>query len=63
MERALWTDQRRSDVESMGKAQIHKGRIPVTQEKTGEVLWLPVAPQLLEAIVAMSPNELAPKMT
>ena len=60
MELALWTDQRRSDVVTMGKAQIHKGRIPVTQEKTGEVLWLPVAPQLLEAIIAMPPGETSP---
>ena len=60
MELALWTDQRRSDVVSMGKAQIHKGRLPVTQEKTGEVLWLPVAPQLLEAIVAMHSQDTSP---
>jgi integrase len=60
MELALWTDQRRSDVVSMGKAQIKDGRLPVTQEKTGEVLWLPVAPQLLEAIVAMKPGDTSP---
>ncbi|MYL97039.1 tyrosine-type recombinase/integrase [Novosphingobium sp. FGD1] len=60
MELALWTDQRRSDVVSMGRAQIQNGRLPVTQEKTGEVLWLPVAPQLLEAIVAMKPGDTSP---
>lgn len=60
MELALWTDQRRSDVVTMGKAQIRSGRIPVTQEKTGEDLWVPVAPQLLEAIVAMKPHETSP---
>lgn len=60
MELALWTDQRRSDVVSMGKAQVKNGRLPVTQEKTGEVLWLPMAAQLLEAIIAMKPGETSP---
>jgi len=60
MELALWTDQRRSDVVSMGKAQIQNGRLPVTQEKTGAVLWLPIAPQLLEAIIAMKPQDTSP---
>ena len=57
MELLLWTDQRRSDVVKMGRAQIKDGRIPVHQEKTGKSLWLPVAPQLLEAIVAMAPAD------
>jgi integrase len=60
MELILWTDQRRSDVVAMGKAQINDGYIPVEQEKTGETLWLPVAPQLLEAIVAMKPGDTSP---
>lgn len=60
MELLLWTDQRRSDVFTMGRAQIKNGRIPVTQEKTGEDLWLPLAPQLLEAIVAMKPGQTSP---
>lgn len=60
MELCLWTDQRRSDVVSMGKAQIQNGRIPVTQEKTGKVLWLAMAPQLLEAIVAMPADQTSP---
>jgi integrase len=55
MELLLWTDQRRSDVVKMGRAQIKDGRIPVQQQKTGKALWLPVAPQLLEAIVATPP--------
>lgn len=57
MELLLWTDQRRSDVVKMGRAQIRDGRIPVHQEKTGKSLWLPIAPQLLEAIVAMPPAD------
>lgn len=60
MELALWTDQRRSDVFTMGKAQIHNGRLPVMQEKTGAELWVPVAPQLLEAIIAMKPGDTSP---
>lgn len=60
MELLLWTDQRRSDIVGMGKAQIKDGRIPVTQEKTGKTLWLPLAPQLLEAIIAMKPSDTSP---
>lgn len=60
MELFLWTDQRRCDVHKMGKAQIRGGRIPVTQEKTGKELWVALAPQLLEAIVAMAPEDTSP---
>lgn len=60
MELILWTDQRRSDVVKMGRAQVKDGCIPVTQEKTGAVLWLPLASQLLEAIVAMKPQDTSP---
>lgn len=60
MELYLWTDQRRCDVHTMGKAQIVGGRIPVTQVKTGKDLWIALAPQLLEAIVAMKPTETSP---
>lgn len=60
MELYLWTDQRRSDVHTMGRAQIVGGRIPVTQAKTDKELWIALAPQLLEAIVAMKPEETSP---
>ena len=60
MELYLWTDQRRCDVHTMGRNQIKGGRIPVTQAKTGKDLWIAVAPQLLEAIVAMDPKETSP---
>lgn len=60
MELLLWTDQRRSDIVKMGRAQIKDGRIPVIQEKTGAVLWIALAPQLLEAIVAMPPHLTSP---
>lgn len=60
MELTLWTDQRRSDVVKMGKAQIERGRIPIMQEKTGKILWVALAPQLLEAIVAMKKEDTSP---
>lgn len=60
MELYLWTDQRRCDVHKMGRSQIKGGRIPVTQEKTGKDLWIAVAPQLLEAIIAMAPADTSP---
>lgn len=60
MEVYLWTDQRRCDVHMMGRNQIKGGRIPVTQAKTGKTLWIAVAPQLLEAIVAMKPVDTSP---
>ena len=53
LELILWTDQRRSDVVKMGMAETRDGCIPVQQQKTGTVLWLPMAPQLVEAIVAL----------
>ena len=60
MELLLWTDQRRSDVATMGMAQVKNGRIPVTQGKTGKKLWLLMPPQLLEAIVALPPEQSSP---
>lgn len=60
MELMLWTDQRRSDAVKMGKAQIVGGRIPIQQEKGGKTLWVALAPQLLEAIVAMKPEDTSP---
>lgn len=60
MELILWTDQRRCDVFRMGKAQIHNGRLPVIQGKTGKVLWIAVAPQLLGAVIAMAPADTSP---
>lgn len=58
LELILWTDQRRSDVVRMGMAQTREGCIPVQQAKTGATLWLPMADQLVEAIVAL-PRELS----
>lgn len=55
MELMLWTDQRRGDAIRMGRQHIRDGRLHFTQGKTGADLGLPVAPQLLEVIVAMPP--------
>jgi len=57
MELMLWTDQRRSDVIHLGRQHIQDGRFRITQGKTGKTLWIPIAPQLLVAIVAMPPTQ------
>lgn len=53
MELMLWTGQRRIDAIRMGRQHIQKGRVEFSQSKGGKDLGIPVAPQLLEAIVAM----------
>jgi integrase len=53
LEIILWTGQRRGDVHRFGRAHLKAGKIRYTQAKTGKELWLPAAPQLLEAIAAM----------
>ncbi len=53
LEIMLWTGQRRGDARTFGPAHVRGGRMRYTQEKTGKVLWLPVAPQLADAIKAM----------
>jgi integrase len=56
LEMILWTDQRGVDTMHLGRQHIKKGRFEITQTKTGKVLILPIAPQLLDAIIAMPPN-------
>ncbi len=53
MELMLWTGQRRIDAIRMGRQHIRDGRVEFAQTKGGRELGIPVAPQLLEAIVAM----------
>lgn len=53
MELMLWTGQRRIDAIHLGPKHVATGRIELSQSKGGKVLGLPVAPQLLEAIIAM----------
>jgi integrase len=57
MELMLWTGQRRIDAIRMGRQHIVNGRIKVTQSKGGTELWIPVAPSLLESIVAMPTSQ------
>lgn len=53
----LWTAQRRGDASRFGRKHLVNGQIEVTPEKTskssGMTVWLPAAPQLLEAIAKM----------
>lgn len=56
LEIILWTDQRGVDTMHLGRQHIRDGRFEITQSKTGAVLKLPIAPQLLQAIVAMPPD-------
>lgn len=53
LEIMLWTGQRRGDARLLGSEQLKGGYINYRQGKTGTDLWLPAAPQLLEAITAM----------
>lgn len=53
LEIMLWTWQRRGDARLFGPQHVKGGQIQYRQGKTGKTLWLPVAPQLLEAIGAM----------
>ena len=53
LEIMLWTGQRRGDARLFGPEHLKNGQINYRQGKTGTDLWLPAAPQLLEAISAM----------
>lgn len=53
LEIILWTGQRRGDARMFGPEHMKRGKINYRQGKTGKDLWLPAAPQLLEAIEAM----------
>lgn len=53
LEIMLWTGQRRGDARLLGPEQLKYGQINYRQGKTGTDLWLPAAPQLLDAINAM----------
>ena len=53
LEIMLWTAQRRGDARLFGPQHMRDGKINYTQGKTGTELWLPAAPQLLDAIRAM----------
>lgn len=55
----LYTAQRRSDVIRMGPQHVKDGRIRVRQQKTDELLWIPMHPILKEAILASPSGQLA----
>lgn len=55
LELYLWTGARRGEGRLLGRQSIKDGRIYVDQGKTGKSGWIAVAPQLLEAIVALPP--------
>lgn len=52
LEIMLWTWQRRGDARLFGPEQLKDGKINYRQGKTGKDLWLPAAPQLVQAIKA-----------
>jgi hypothetical protein len=56
MELILWTDQRGIDSMHLGRQHIKNGQFKIKQTKTGKILTIPVAPQLLEALIASNPN-------
>lgn len=53
MELMLWTDQRKMDAIHLGPQHVHGGKFVIRQTKTGKLLRLHIAPQLLAAIDAM----------
>lgn len=58
----LYTGQRRSDVEQMGRQHIRDGILHVRQQKTGAALAIPVHPAL-QGILDASPSEHLPFLT
>jgi integrase len=56
MELVLWTDQRGIDSMHLGRRHIKNGQFEIKQTKTGKVLTIPIAPQLLEALIASKPK-------
>jgi integrase len=52
----LWTTQRRGDVVRIGKQHIKGGRLTIRQQKTGQVVSIPVAAELRSSIDAL-PND------
>ncbi|MCB2051702.1 MAG: tyrosine-type recombinase/integrase [Novosphingobium sp.] len=53
MELMLWTDQRKVDSIHLGPQHVHGGKFVVRQTKTGKLLRLHIASQLVAAIDAM----------
>lgn len=52
----LWTGQRGGDVRVMGRGNIVRNRLVVTQEKTGAVVALPILKPLADSLLASNPG-------
>jgi integrase len=59
----LFTGQRASDVKAMGWADVVENSIHVVQGKTGEKLWIPMHPELQQALLAWGCRRLGPMLT
>lgn len=57
VELLLWTGKRRSDGILLGKQNLREGMMWGRDQKTQKEWWLPIAPQLQEAIDAMPPHD------
>lgn len=55
LELFLWTGKRRSDGVDLGPQHVQDGCFYGVDEKTNKPAWIPIAPQLQEAIDAMGP--------
>jgi integrase len=55
LELFLWTGKRRGDGVDLGPQHVQDGCFYGIDEKTGKPAWIPIAPQLQEAIDAMGP--------
>lgn len=57
LELFLWTAKRRSDGVQLGRQHIRDGCFYGVDEKTGKPAWIPIAPQLQQAIDAMPAHD------
>jgi integrase len=57
IEMLLWTGKRRSDAVNLGRHNHREGMLWGKDIKTKKDWWLPIAPQLAEAIAAMPPHD------
>lgn len=57
LELFLWTAKRRGDGVGLGRQHVRDGFFYGVDEKTGKPAWLPIAPQLQEAIDAMPAHD------
>ena len=56
----LWTGQRRSDVDRMGRQHVKDGIISITQRKTGAEVSVPILPALAEVLDDVKRRRIAP---